>query len=143
MDKSRINLFNVRGVYLIINIAMLMSLHYFFSACLNVIDWSLKNVQKAKFPRFVIGKSTKLGCFKNVKSLQCNYRALPKSWVDSNFFQKKVKLSFKFGTMNKRQLWTISDLFYTRKFITRERILSATKFNFRQSVYVSRCYHVF
>ena len=34
-----------------------------------------------KLPIFIIGKSTKPRCFKNVKSLPCRYRSQVKSWI--------------------------------------------------------------
>ena len=43
-----------------------------------------------KLPMFVIGKSMKPRCFKNIKSLPCRYRAQAKSWMDSFLFDEWV-----------------------------------------------------
>ena len=40
---------------------------------------------------FVIGKSTKPRCFKNVKNLPCRYRSQNKSWMDGNLFTEWVR----------------------------------------------------
>ena len=39
-----------------------------------------------KLPLLIIGKSKKPRCFKNVKSLPCNYRNQKKSWMDCTIF---------------------------------------------------------
>ncbi|XP_057310302.1 tigger transposable element-derived protein 6-like [Hydractinia symbiolongicarpus] len=44
-----------------------------------------------KLPMFVIGKSKKPRCFKNVTSLPCRYRAQKKSWMDSSLFEEWVR----------------------------------------------------
>ena len=44
-----------------------------------------------KLPMFVIGKSKKTRCFKNVKKLPCRYRGQNKSWVDSTLFENWVR----------------------------------------------------
>ena len=44
-----------------------------------------------KLTMFVIGKSVKPRCFKNIKSLPCRYRAQAKSWMDSFLFDEWVK----------------------------------------------------
>ena len=41
-----------------------------------------------KLPLFVIGKSTKLRCFKHIKHLPCRYRRQKKSWMDSTLFEE-------------------------------------------------------
>ena len=40
---------------------------------------------------FVIGKSAKPRCFKNVRNLPCLYRSQNKSWMDGNLFAEWVK----------------------------------------------------
>ena len=44
-----------------------------------------------KLPIFVIGKSKRPRCFKNVKSLPCQYTAQKKSWMDSQIFEDWVR----------------------------------------------------
>ena len=44
----------------------------------------------AKLPIFAIGKSAKLRCFKNVKSLPCRYRSQVKSWMNSFEWVKEL-----------------------------------------------------
>ena len=45
------------------------------------------NAVGEKLPIFVIGKSKKPRCFKNVTSLPCRYRAQKKSWMDRSLFE--------------------------------------------------------
>ena len=50
-----------------------------------------------KLPMFVIGKSKKPRCFKNIKHLPCQYTSQKKSWMDSEIFENWVrKLDQKF-----------------------------------------------
>ena len=44
-----------------------------------------------KLPIFVIGKSAKPRCFKNVKSIPYHYRSQIKSWMNSFLFDEWVK----------------------------------------------------
>ena len=44
-----------------------------------------------KLPIFVVGKSAKPRCFKNVKNLPCQYRLQVKSWMNSFLFDEWVK----------------------------------------------------
>lgn len=44
-----------------------------------------------KLPMFVIGKSQKPRCFKNLKQLPCRYRGQKKSWMDSTLFEEWVR----------------------------------------------------
>eukprot|EP00794_Sanderia_malayensis_P001774 gene1774-biopygen1618 len=44
-----------------------------------------------KLPMFVIGKSAKPRCFKNIQSLPCRYRSQKKSWMDGSLFTEWVK----------------------------------------------------
>ena len=44
-----------------------------------------------KLPIFVIGKSKRPRCFKNLKSLPCQYTAQKKSWMDSEIFEDWVR----------------------------------------------------
>ena len=44
-----------------------------------------------KLPIFVIGKSAKPRCFKNVKSLPCRYQLQVKSWMNSFLFDEWMK----------------------------------------------------
>ena len=56
-----------------------------------------------KLPMFVIGRSAKPRCFKNVKNLPCRYRAQAKSWMDSFLFDEWVKeLDRKFEGQNRK-----------------------------------------
>ena len=57
------------------------------------------NATGEKLPMFVIGKSAKPRCFKNVKNLPCRYRSQNKSWMDGNLFTEWVRqLDNKFVT---------------------------------------------
>lgn len=50
-----------------------------------------------KLPMFVISKSKKPRCFKNIKHLPCQYTSQKKSWMDSEIFENWVrKLDQKF-----------------------------------------------
>ena len=49
------------------------------------------NFTGEKLPMFVIGKSAKPRCFKNVKNLPCRYRSQNKSWMDDNLFTEWVR----------------------------------------------------
>ena len=49
------------------------------------------NATGEKLPIFVIGKSKRPHCFKNVKSLPCQYIAQKKSWMDSKIFEDWVR----------------------------------------------------
>ena len=44
-----------------------------------------------KLPMFVIGKSAKPRCFKNVTNLPCRCRSQNKSWMDGNLFTEWVR----------------------------------------------------
>lgn len=44
-----------------------------------------------KLPMFVIGKSRKPRCFKNIRHLPCRYRSQKKSWMNSDLFEEWVK----------------------------------------------------
>ena len=56
-----------------------------------------------KLPMFVIGKSAKPRCFKNVKNLPCRYRSQAKSWMNSFLFDEWVKeLDKKFEKENRK-----------------------------------------
>ena len=61
------------------------------------------SVTGEKLPMFVIGKPAKPRCFKHVKSLPCRYRAQPKSWMSSFFFDEWLKeLDRKFEKVNRK-----------------------------------------
>lgn len=49
------------------------------------------NALGEKLPIFVIGKSHKPRCFKNIKSLPCEYKSQNKAWMDSILFTAWVK----------------------------------------------------
>ena len=49
------------------------------------------NAAGDKIPMFVIGKSQKPRCFKNVKFLPCQYRNQKKSWMDGTLFEERVQ----------------------------------------------------
>ena len=54
-----------------------------------------------KLPIFIIGKSAKPRCFKNIKDLPCRYRSKVKSWMDSFLYDEWVKeLNKKFEKEN-------------------------------------------
>ena len=56
-----------------------------------------------KLEMFVIGKSKKPRCFKNVKQLPCQYRAQKKSWMTGVLFEEWVrKLDSSFRTQNRK-----------------------------------------
>jgi len=44
-----------------------------------------------KLPMFVIGKSKKPRCFKNIKHLPCEYKSQKKSWMNSEIFEEWVR----------------------------------------------------
>ena len=44
-----------------------------------------------KLPMFIIGKSQKPRCFKNIKTLPCRYRGQKKIWMDSTLFEEWVR----------------------------------------------------
>jgi len=44
-----------------------------------------------KLPMFIIGKSKKPRCFKNVKHLPCEYKSKKKSWMNSEIFEEWVR----------------------------------------------------
>ena len=48
------------------------------------------NALGEKLPLFVIGKSAKPRCFKNVKYLPCRYRCQCKSWMTGELFQERL-----------------------------------------------------
>ena len=52
---------------------------------------SAANATGEKLPMFVIGKSAKPRCFKNVKNLLCRYRSQNKSCIDGNLFTEWVR----------------------------------------------------
>ena len=49
------------------------------------------NATGEKLSMFVIGKSAKPRCFKNVKNLPCRYRSQNKSWMDGNLLTEWVR----------------------------------------------------
>lgn len=55
------------------------------------------NALGEKIPMFVIGKSAKPRCFKNVTNLPCRYRAQQKAWMNGELFEEWLrKLDHKF-----------------------------------------------
>ena len=58
---------------------------------------------REKLEMFVIGKSKKLRCLKNVKQLPCRYRAQKKSWMAEVLFEELVrKLDSSFQAQSRR-----------------------------------------
>jgi len=56
-----------------------------------------------KLEMFVIGKSKKPRCFKNVKHLPCRYRAQKKSWMTGDLFEEWVRgLDTSFRAQNRK-----------------------------------------
>ena len=45
------------------------------------------SARREKLPMFIIGKSKKSRCFKNVKHLPCQYVSQKKSWMNSQIFE--------------------------------------------------------
>ena len=44
-----------------------------------------------KLPMFIIGKSQKPRCFKNIKKIPCRYRGQKRSWMDSTLLEEWVR----------------------------------------------------
>ena len=57
----------------------------------RLIEMVAASAAGEKLSMFVIGKSSKPICFKNVKSFPCRYRLQEKSWKNSFFFDEWVK----------------------------------------------------
>ena len=58
---------------------------------IRVTGLAAANMNGDKLPMFVIGKSQKPRCFKNIKKLPCRYRGQNKSWMDSTLFEEWVR----------------------------------------------------
>ena len=58
---------------------------------LRLAGLTAANAVGEKLPLFVIGKSKKLRCFKNIKHLPCRYRSQKKSWMDIILFEEWVR----------------------------------------------------
>lgn len=57
----------------------------------RITGMAAANALGEKLPMFVIGKSAKPRCFKNIASLPCRYRSQQKSWMNSFLFDEWVK----------------------------------------------------
>ena len=58
---------------------------------IGITGMAAANAVGDKIPMFVIGKSPKPHCLKNVKFLPCRYRNQKKSWMDGALFQEWVR----------------------------------------------------
>ena len=58
---------------------------------IRITGMAAANAVGDKIPMFVIGKSQKPRCFKNVKFLPCRYRNQKKSWMDGALFEEWVR----------------------------------------------------
>ena len=58
---------------------------------IRVTGLAAANINGDKLPMFVIGKSQKPRCFKNIKKLPCRSRGRKKSWMDSTLFEEWVR----------------------------------------------------
>ena len=58
---------------------------------IRVTGLAAANMNGDKLPMFIIGKSQKPRCFKNIKKLPCGYRSQKKSWMDSTLFEEWVR----------------------------------------------------
>jgi len=58
---------------------------------IRVTGIAAANMNGDKLPMFIIGKSQKPRCFKNIKKLPCRYRGQKKSWMDSMLFEEWVR----------------------------------------------------
>ena len=57
---------------------------------IRITSSAAANAVGEKLPMFVIGKSKKPRCFKNIKFLPCRYRNQRKSWMDGVLFEEWV-----------------------------------------------------
>ena len=63
-----------------------------------------------KLPMFVIGKSQRPRCFKNIKKLPCCYQGQKKSWMDSTLFEEWVReLDNQFEQENRKTAFIIDN----------------------------------
>ena len=70
---------------------------------------AVRNACGERLQMFVIGKSVKPRCFKDVKTLPCRYRAQHKSWMSGELFEDWVhELDRKFA-VSKRKITLIID----------------------------------
>ena len=70
---------------------------------IRVTRLAAANMNGDKLPMFVIGKSQKPRCFKNIKKLHCRYRGQKKSWMNSTLFEEWVReLDNQFEKENRR-----------------------------------------
>ena len=67
------------------------------------------NALDEKLSMFVIGKSKKPRCFKNVKKVPCRYRAQKKSWMDMDLFEEWVRETDKEFQKKERKIRLIID----------------------------------
>ena len=58
---------------------------------IRITGMAAANAVGDKIPMFVIGKSQKPRCFKNVKFLPCRYRNKKKSWMNGALFEEWVR----------------------------------------------------
>ena len=58
---------------------------------IRVARLAAANMNGDKLPMFVIGKSQKPRCFKNIKKLPCRYGDQKKNWMGSTLFKEWVR----------------------------------------------------
>ena len=58
---------------------------------LRLTGLTTANAFGEKLPLYLIGKSKKLWCFKDIKHMPCWYRSQKKSWMDSILFEEWVR----------------------------------------------------
>ena len=70
---------------------------------IRLMGLAAANMNGDKLTMFVIGKSQKPRCFKNIKKSHCRYRGQKKSWIDSTLFEEWVReLDNQFEKENRR-----------------------------------------
>ena len=61
---------------------------------IRITGFAAENAAGDKLPMFVTGKCKMSRCFKNVRSLPCQYRSKGKSWIDNTLFEDKLDGKF-------------------------------------------------
>ena len=91
------NIFNADEFGLFYKALPTISMHYKNERCsggkhskVRLTGLAAANAVGDKLPMFVIGKSAKPRCFKDIKSLPCQYRSQKKSWMDGSLFTEWV-----------------------------------------------------
>ena len=100
----------------------------------RVIEMVAASAAGEKLSMFVIGKSSKPICFKNVKSFPCRYRLQEKSWKNSFLFDEWVKeLAKRFKKENCKVVLIVDNCPAHLTFD------SSTKHNIKNTIYETRC----